>query len=831
MKEFRLKPEQLTCQCDVGYLDFTTTAELPVLQGLLAQDRAIKALDFGLSIKQKGYNVYVSGSWGTGRTSYVQKIAEKKSTQKNAPQDWIYVNNFENFHQPKAIPLKAGTAKEFVKWMEKTIGFLRKEIQTAFSSKDYENTRSVILKQYKGNTVEVIDDLNVIGSQFGFRFSQNERGLISIPLKNGEPMTEEEYKDISDTEYERMKGDSEKLSVETIELFNKIRLEEEEYRKKIHALDEDMGKRVVSYHVMKIQENFECTEKLLEFLQALTKDIVDNIDQFKSSGGSGGHEEANPMAMLAMRSADNFFDRYRINLFVDNSEKTSAPMKFESNPTYSNLMGSIEYRNELGVMKTDFTQIKPGALHEANGGYLILHAKDLLQSGYAWKGLKRALLDEQITIEGLGAQSGYVVATTLKPEAISLDVKVIIIGDAYTYQLLYQYDEEFRKLFKIESDFDTEMTRNEDNMEKMARFIAKHCESQSLKPFDKLAVGRIIEYSSRLADHQKKMSTHLNGIVDILIEANEWATKSGDQIIRKAHVETALEERRLRANAYEEKVHELFDEGVYLLDVDGKKVGEINGLAVVGSGQYSFGKPSKITVSTYRGQAGIINIEREARTSGKLHDKGIMIISGYMGHKYAQDKPLALTASIVFEQLYSGVDGDSASSTELYAILSSLSGLPIKQNLAVTGSVNQRGEIQPIGGVNEKIEGFYKICRLKGLTGDQGVVIPFQNVKNLMLSSDVIEAVKANMFHIYSVKSIDEGIQLLMGVAAGKADHEGKYPSDSVHYLVNKRLEELARPLKQRAADSDDNDKKGEKRKNLKAVKGAKSKNGPLMEE
>jgi lon-related putative ATP-dependent protease len=818
MKAFRLKPEQLTCQCDVGCLDFTTTDELPALQGLLAQDRATKALDFGLSIKKKGYNVYVSGSWGTGRTSYVQKIAEKKSAQKPAPMDWIYVNNFENAHQPKAIPLKTGTAKEFVKWMEKTIGFLRKEIQTVFSSKDYENTRSLILKQYQGNTAQVIEDLNVIGSQYGFRFSQNERGLISIPLRGGEPMTEEEYKNITDEDYELMKSNSEKLSLETIELFNKIRMEEEDYRKKIHELDGEMGRRVVSYHVMKIQENFECSAKLVEFLEALTKDIVENIEQFKSSGGSSAHEDTNPLAMLAMRSTENFFDRYRINLFIDNSEKTTAPMKFESNPTYSNLIGSIEYRNELGVMKTDFMQIKSGALHEANGGYLILHAKDLLQSMYAWKGLKRALLDEQIAIEGLGAQSGYVVATTLKPEAVPLDVKVIIIGDSYSYQLLYHYDEEFRKLFKIESDFDTEMIRSADNMEKMARFIAKHCEHQKLKPFDKLAVGRIIEYSSRLADHQSKMSTHLSGIVDILIEADEWASKSGDQIIRKAHVETALEERRLRANAYEEKVHELFDEGVYLLDVEGAKVGEINGLAVVGTGQYSFGKPSKITVSTYRGQAGLINIEREARTSGKLHDKGILIISGYMGQKYAQDKPLALTASIVFEQLYSGVDGDSASSTELYGILSSLANLPIKQSLAVTGSVNQRGDIQPIGGVNEKIEGFYKICRLKGLTGNQGVMIPHQNVKNLMLSSDVIEAVKANMFHIYAVKSIDDGIEVLTGVPAGKPDKDGKYPKDTVHYLVNKRLEELARPLKQRAGDLED--KKAPKaKKDLKAEK------------
>ncbi len=799
MRVKRLSVEDLTSTCDISCFEFETTDQLTPLQGLIAQERATKAIDFGLAIKNKGYNVYVAGSWGTGRTSYVMSITEKKAAGKPVPKDWIYVNNFENPHQPRPIALKAGTGKEFVKWMEKTVIFLKKEIQTVFSSKEYENTKNIILKQYQENTAVVINELNELGESFGFRFSQNERGLVSIPLVNGEPMTEDAYRNITDDDYEALKQNSERLSLETVELFNRLREEEESYRKKLKELDAQMGQRVVSYHVLKLKENFETDDGLEAYLQALTNDVVEHVDQFKSKHE---REEQNPLMMLSQRNPDSFFDRYKVNLFVDNTDLKSAPIRFESNPIFSNLIGSIEYRNELGVMRTDFTQIKPGALHHANGGFLILHAKDLLTSHYSWSALKRALLDQQIAIEGMGSHSGYVVAASLKPEPIPLDVKVIIIGDAYTYSLLYYYDEEFRKLFKIEADFDMEMERNPDNMMKLARFIAKHCEMQGLRPFDRQAVGRIVVYATRLADNKARMSSRLNRLVDVMIEADAWADVKGDKVVSEHHVNTALEEKRHRVNQYEEKMMELFDDGTYLIDVEGYKVGEINGLAVVGSGQHNFGKPSKITVSTFRGQAGLVNIEREVRTSGSLHDKGIMIISGYLGHMYAQDKPLSLTATIVFEQLYSGVDGDSASSTELYAILSSLSGVPINQSLAVTGSVNQRGEVQPIGGVNEKIEGFYRVCRLKGLTGKQGVLIPHQNVKNLMLSDDVIEAVRAGMFHIYPVKSIDEGIEILTEKPAGTKSANGNFTRGSIHDLVNKRIIHLAKPIKQRADDA-----------------------------
>lgn len=791
MNKYELTLDQLTKKCDDDCLHFKTTADLTPLQGIIGQGKAYKAIEFGLSIKKKGYNIYISGSWGTGRKSYAKLITEKKAMNMRVPYDWVYVNNFSKLNEPLAISFDPGTAKFFVSNLERTIGFLRKEVEKVFSSRDYENARNKVYQEYLYNTEVIIEKLNVIGDKYGFKFSQNERGLVTIPLKDDkEPMSEDEYNNLTNEEYEELKNKSNKLSIETIDLFNKLRQEELNYRQRLKNIDEQMGRSVVTFHIANIRESFKNNEGLQAYLDSVVEDIVNNIEKFK---GNQTQEAANPF--VAQKNPEAFFDRYKVNLFIDNSGADKAPVVFETNPSLYNLVGSIEYKNEYGVMKTDFTQIKPGALHQANGGFLILQAKDLLSSPYSWKAVKRALMNQHVAIENLGKEMGLIVSQTLKPNPIPLDIKVIIVGDQYTYNLLYHYDEEFRKLFKIMANFDSEMPRNEDNMNKMARFIATHCIKENLKHFDKSAVYRIIEYATRLADNQGKLSSHLNNLVEVLYEADSWAEVYGDGVVTAEHVEKSLEEKMNRANMYEEKVLEMFKDEIYLIDVDGEKVGEINGLAVTGTGQHRFGKPSKITVSTYRGKSGIVNIEREARTSGKIHDKGVMILTGYLGHQYAQDKPLALTASVVFEQLYSGVDGDSASSTELYAILSSLADKPIKQNIAVTGSVNQRGEIQPIGGVNEKIEGFFKVCKLKGLTGDQGVMIPHQNVRNLMLNKEVRDAVEEGKFHVYSVETIDQGIEILTGVKAGRIQKNGLYTKNSIHYLVNEKLNELAKPL------------------------------------
>ncbi len=800
LDKFKLSLDRLTAPCEMDCLSFGSTEELAPLHGIIGQDRASKAMDFGLSIRKRGYNIYVSGSWGTGRNSYVRLLTEEQAIKRPVPNDWIYVNNFKDFHNPIALSFDPGQGKEFIKIFERTIEFLKKEIKNVFNSKDYENTKAMVLQEYTRNSEKIIDELNVIGEKYGFMFTQNERGLVSIPLREGEPMSEEEYRSITDDEYEKLRSNSNKLSLETVELFNKLKQEEEDYRQKVKNLDEQMTRRVASYHLMNIRDRFKANERVKTYLDSVVDDIVENVDHFRSENENT--QQQNPLMMFQARNTEAFFDRYKLNMFIDNSDKKHAPIVFASNPTYYNLLGRIEYKNELGVMKTDFTMVKPGALHESNGGYLIVLAKDILVNPLAWMSLKRALLDEKIQIESIGSLTGSIVSTTLKPEPIPLDIKIIVIGDPRTYQLLYAYDEEFRKLFKIMADFETTLDRDKDTIEKISRFIARHVHKDNLRHFSKSAVGKIIEFSSREADDQNKLSSHLNKLVDVLYEADSWAEYYGDEYVEAEHVDKALKELEHRNNKIEEKVLEMFETGDYLIDVEGRKVGEINGLAVMGTGQYRFGKPSKITVSTYKGRAGIVNIEREVRASGSSHDKGIMILTGYLGQKFAQKKPLALTAQVVFEQLYSGVDGDSASSTELYAILSSLSGVPIKQHIAVTGSVNQRGEIQPIGGVNEKIEGFFKVCKMKGLTGEQGVMIPHQNEKNLMLSREVLEAVESGQFHIYSVHTIDEGIEVLMDMKAGERTRNGRFAKGTLYNLVDKRLEELAEPVAKRASDA-----------------------------
>jgi lon-related putative ATP-dependent protease len=792
--------EKLKNKCGIECFKFDSTADLTPLQGIIGQERASNALDFGLSIKKKGYNIFVSGQSGTGRNSYVKLIADEKASKKKVPDDWVYVYNFKNPHSPLALNLKPGQGKKLVKAMEDAITKLKKEIENAFTSKEYENMKNALLQQYQSISQDIINELNKVAEQHDFRFAHTEKGLVNMPLKEGKPMSEVDYSNLSPEEFGELRERSNKLSLDSVDVFNKLRELEENFREKLKELDIETASKVVDFHIEKLKMRFNYNDNIIEYFNMLVKDIVENIDKFKKDKDS---DENNPFAMFQLKSSEAFFDRYNVNLFIDNSEKKCAPVIIEANPTYYNLVGSVEYRNEMGVMKTDFTQIKPGALHEANGGYLILQAKDVLVNTFAWNGLKRVLTTGEINIEGLGKQLGYVVTTSLKPQPIPVNLKIILIGDPYTYYMLYNYDEQFKKLFKIMSDFDIEMSRDEENILKMARFIATHCEKEDLRHFDKEAVGEVIEYSSRLASNQNKLSSRFNQIVELLYEADGWAEVDGSNIVGLKHIEKAISEKIFRNNKYEEKVLEMFDEGDYLLDVDGEKIGEINGLAVTGTGEYRFGKPSKITVSTYRGKAGIINIEREAKTSGKIHDKGVMIISGYLGHKYAQEKPLALSASIVFEQLYSGVDGDSASSTELYAILSSISKAPIRQDIAVTGSVNQRGQIQPIGGANEKIEGFFKVCKLKGLTGEQGVMIPHQNVKNLMLKDEVIRAVEEGKFHIYAVKTIDEGLEILTGVPAGQMNGNGEYPKGSIHYKVTKTLKELAKAAeKERLKDN-----------------------------
>lgn len=808
-EKFKLKPEQLTSLCNIEDLDFETTADLKPLKGIIGQERAAKALEFSLNVKKKGYNVYISGLSGTGRNSYARSITEKHAKDMNAPDDWVYVYNFSAPDKPTALSMENGTAREFKKDLEEVIDKLLEEIPNAFSGTDYETQKSEIHQQYQRKHKEIIQKLNEVAKEHGFVFRETEQGLVTAPLSDGKPMSQEEYEELSAEEIQELREKSEELNLDTIDLFNELRSIEEKAREEIKKLEKRISYFVINEYIKDLIRRYGKREKIVDYLNDLEQDVLENIKQFKN-GKSQGAQSPQEMLLKQMKPKSNFMNRYQVNLFIDNEKKEHAPLVQETNPSYYNLLGSIEYKNEMGALKTDFTQIKPGSLHQANGGFLIIQAREILTEPFAWQILKRSLKTGEINIENMGKQWGQVVTSSIKPEPIPLDIKVILIGDPYIYHLLFAHDEDFKKLFKVMSDFDVEMDKTKDHMMKMAGFISSHCEEQELLDFDKYAVKRVIEYSSRIADHQKKLSSRFNQIVEILYEADAWASSEDASIIGKDHVEKAIQEKIYRNSKYEEKLNEMFEEGTILIDVEGEKLGQINGLAVMGTGEHSFGRPSRITASTYKGKSGIINVEREVKQSGSIHDKGVLILSGYLGAKFAQKNPMSLSVSISFEQTYSVIDGDSASSTELYAILSSIADLPLKQGIAVTGSVNQKGEIQPIGGVNEKIEGFYDTCKIKGLTGEQGVMIPEKNIKNLMLKEEVLEAVKEGNFHIYAINHVDEGIEILTGMPAGECDEEGNYPEGTVYHKVAEKLKRVHEESKDNKKNNDqkENDKK-----------------------
>lgn len=783
---FKLKPEELTSIYKMEDLAFETTKEVNPLKGIIGQQRGTEALSFGLKMKKKGYNIYVTGIGGTGRSSFTNSITKEFAAKKSVPSDWAYVYNFKKKESPKALSLAPGKGKKFKEDVEDTIENLKKLIPESFKGMEYESRRNDIMRITNQKKQEILKQLNEKSSEYGFVYTPTEQGLLSIALKDNRPMNEEEYQNLGIEEREKMMGKYNELHLVTFDDFNKLREVDEELVQSMKDLDKKIVSELVNFDIKKIKDNYKENGEISEYLVDLEEDILENIEKFKKTPARNF-----TMFDLPPDMEGNFFIRYKVNLFIDNSNLDHAPIINESNPIYNNLMGSIEYKSQMGVLATDFTQIKPGSLHFANGGYLIFQMKEILNNPISWEMLKRALKTDEINIENQNKLMGLAVTSSLKPEPIPLDIKVIIIGDEYTYNMLYAYDDDFKKLFKVMADFDVDMDKNRDNIKLMAEFITSHCEENNLRHFDRSAFVRIVEFSTRLSGNQEKMSTQFNKIVEIIYEADLWAEEDGADLISDSHILKAIEKKIERSNKYEEKLNEMFEEGTILMDLEGEKIGQINGLAVLGTGEYSFGKPSRITASVYSGKEGVINIEREANQSGRIHDKGVLILSGYIGHQYASTKPLGITVGIGFEQNYSIIDGDSASSTELYAILSSMAKVPIKQYIAVTGSVNQKGEIQPIGGVNEKIEGFYEICKQKGLTGHQGVMIPKTNKKNLVLKNEVVEAVREGKFHIYAIEHIDEGIKILTGYEAGIMDEFGEYPQGSLNYLIMENLETM----------------------------------------
>ena len=787
----RLEAEQLVKKCDPLLFEFETTEEIKPLEDIIGQERAVKAMNFGLNIKRHGYNIFMTGITGTGKTSYARSIAREVAGREPVPDDWCYLYNFKNPGEPMALNLPAGKGSVFARDIDNLLEELKEEIPKVFKSEEYERQKGAIFKEFQEIRSALMEKLNRVAQENGFVLKRTGTGFLSIPLKEGKEMSEEEYNQLERPQREELEKKSTEVQLKAMEIVRLIQNEEKNIKDRFKELEYQTGLQAVGHLIDELKEKYKDFPKVLSYLEALKADVLENLGDFKDE-----EEEDKQFPFLWLkRGPDTAAKKYAVNLFIDNRDTGGAPVVVEPNPTYYNLVGRVEHENRMGMITTDFTMIRSGALHRANGGYLILQANDVLLNLQSWEALKRVLKTREIRIETIGEQYALLAMTTLKPEPIPLDVKVILIGNPLLYQLLYRYDEDFRKLFKVKADFDTAMERSVENIAKMANFISNHCRREGLKHFDRSGVARVMEYSSRLADHQEKLTTCFNDIVEILYEADAWARMEGAKYVSKGHVEKAVKEKIFRSDKYEKKLLELVEEGQILLDLSGEKVGQINGLAVLNLGDYIFGRPSRITASTFLGRRGIVNIERESKMSGRIHDKGVMIISGYLGQKYAQKTPLTLSASICFEQSYEGVDGDSASSTELYALLSSLSGVPIKQNIAVSGSVNQKGEIQPVGGITQKIEGFFAACKLKGLTGDQGVIIPHQNIVNLMLDDEVVEAVRDGKFHIYAVRTVDEGISILTGIPAGERDEDGKYPEGTINYLVEKKLREFHETL------------------------------------
>jgi lon-related putative ATP-dependent protease len=799
-KPRELPPDELWNPCESSGFDFDTTASLPGDIVVIGQERAVQAIDLGVGIASFGFNIFALGFAGTGRTTTLRTFLDRVAADQPVPNDWIYVYNFADPNRPNAIALPPGTAIQIRHDMQELVNDLLREIPRAFESEDYEKQKESIIREMQEQRNDSFVQLEHRVNERGFTLLKTAMGLGIAPVLNGQVLTPEAYQQLDEGTRKEIEGRQQLLQSEMAETMRSIRDLEKQTKRQLYDFDREIADFAVSHLIEDLKSKYGHLEELPEYLAAVQADIVDNVEGFK------GQEEAGDGLASAMRAGQReaLLKRYAVNVIVDNSKQQGAPVIFQPNPTYGNLIGRIEHRAEFGAMVTDFTMIKAGCLHRANGGYLVAEMRGLLANPLAWEALKRSIKNCYIRTEGAGAQLQIVSTVTLEPEPIPLDVKVLLIGDPLTYYLLHEYDEDFRKLFKVKADFGARFDRTPETCQHYAQFVAARCHEEGLLPFDRQAVGRVVEFGSRLADHQKKLSTRFGEIADLVREASYWAKRRGGKQTTAEDVQEAIDQRIYRSNRAEEQIQELIDEGTVRVDVEGTVVGQVNGLSVLALGDYAFGKPSRITARTYTGRSGVVSLDREAKLSGRIYDKGLLTLTGYLGGKYARGTPLSLSASISFEQLYEEIEGDSASSTELYALLSSLSGLPIKQGIAVTGSVDQQGNIQPIGGVNEKTEGFFETCRQRGLTGEQGVMIPVQNVVNLMLRADVRQAVAEGQFHIYPVHTVDEGIEILTGIPAGALQEDGTYPENSVHGHVLARLEEIAASLKEKGRKEED---------------------------
>ncbi len=788
--------KELKVTCDPKLLNFNTTDELEPISTGIGQERGIKALEFGLNVDINGYNVYVEGPYGVGKTAYVKNYLSTISKKKKVPNDWCYVYNFANPNEPVAISLPAGQGKEFKATMDAFINEIKVDIKNTFNNEDFEKEKNLIKQEYETKRTLLLEKLNQTSAEYGFTVKSSQNGIYMMPILNGKTIAEEEFNKLDDAVKKDFEEKSSIVQQHIMTAISEIKSIERESDKRIEEWQSNVALLTINGHINLIKSKYKRNKKINNFLESIKKDILKNINLFTADekaieGKLQGPQAAHPEVYKPWLN-------YRVNLFIDNSNLEGAPFVADTNYSYHNIFGKLEYENYYGTLKTDFTMLKPGLLHIANGGYLVFQANDLLTNSLCYDALKKVLRSKTLGIENAADPRSSMVMISLKPEPIPLDLKVILIGDENIYQTLLAMDPDFRKLFKIKVEFADEAPLNRDNMIKLSRFVKGYCDHEELPPLDNKAMAKVIEYASKLADNQEKLATRFTDLSVIVGEAATWAKLGKSKIITEEYITKALTEKVDRIKKYDDKYMEMIKDDTLLISTSGSNVGQINGLTIMNVGDYTFGKPVKITANTYTGKNGIINIEREVALSGSSHSKGILILSGYLGEMFAQDMPLSLTASICFEQLYSGVDGDSASSTELYALLSSLSEIPINQAFAVTGSVNQKGQIQPIGGVNDKIEGFFQVCKMRGLDGSHSVIIPKQNVRNLNLSNEVVQAVKEGKFHIYAITTIDEGIELLTGVPAGSRDENGNFPAGTINYLVYQKLKKYAKVSKEK---------------------------------
>jgi lon-related putative ATP-dependent protease len=777
--------EALHRACDPSSLGFKTTDELPALTEVIGQPRAFRALELGTEVLGPDFNIFVLGLPGSGKTTLIHQYLERKASAEPISDDWCYVNNFANPHEPKALRLPSGQAVELRKDIQSLLSVCKQEIIRVFESKEYSEELNRLKERQEKRTEKELKKLNQQAEKYNFLLARTPFGFMLVPAVDGKPLKPEDLEKLSKEQREKFEGIEGKLQDEVKASLATIRKGERETQEKIQELDARTALYAVGHLIDELKLKYESLDQVVAHLESVQEDMISNIDRLRSPED----DKKSPLTQLA---APDLLKRYEVNVIVDNSERDSAPVVVENHPSYQNLIGRVEHEVVMGASRTNFSMIQPGALHRANGGYLVLPARDVLLNNYAWEGLKRALREQAVRIINLGTQLGLLSTVSLEPEPIPLDVKVVLIGTPTLFYMLRAYDEDFAKLFKVKAEFATIMDRTQETEHEYALFVKAVVDANQLPAFDSTAVAEVIEYGSRLAEDKEKLSTRFGEIADLIRESAYWSKKLEQDVVSGPAVGKAIKESIYRSNLIEERLQEMISDEMLLIDVTGKTVGQVNALSILQMGDYTFGRPTRVTATVHPGQDGVVDIEREAKLGGRIHTKGVLIISGYLGERYGQKQPLSLSAALTFEQSYEAIEGDSASAAELFTLLSAISEIPLRQDLAITGSVNQHGQIQAVGGINEKIEGFFKACKVKGISGSQGVIIPKGNVPHLMLDDEILQSVADDKFHIWSITNVDEGLMLLTGEEPGVLGEDGTYPEGSFNHKASERLAEFA---------------------------------------